>query len=445
MAPEEFHAMNRGMKVATLALTGCALFASFAHAQWRPLGLSGQRVNRLSAHGGFLYACTSEGLFKLSFVDPDTVWSPTGFSGQEVLDLASLGPQTLLAAKRLTAAPDDTVSLFRSVDDGQTWQPFQNGFGAGTTSGRQARRIAILPASPGALLAASSRMEKSTDGGLSWRVVTQAAVVNALEVAPADPQLVWAGGETAIFSPYVLKSSDAGETWKQYNPFAGGDNAVDAIAGHPTNSDIIYLGMEGRVMMTADGGTNWTTVTSPDPSMYTFGMAIRPWLPLKLYAAGASFTPDPRGVVFHQSVDGGLSWQAIAYPAEAGPGVNHLLLRTGSVEESLYVATGNGVHRHTQGVVSVPLVRDGNTIALRCSPNPLRESASIEFALPRAEKVRLRVLDVGGRVVATLLDEVVESGVRGARWDAKRARSGIYMAVLQVGDEVRSFKMVRVR
>jgi hypothetical protein len=36
--------------------------------------------------------------------------------------------------------------------------------------------------------------------------------------------------------------------------FAGGDNAVDAIAAHPTDPDVVYLGMEGRVMKSEDGG-----------------------------------------------------------------------------------------------------------------------------------------------------------------------------------------------
>ena len=80
-------------------------------------------------------------------------------------------------------------------------------------------------------------------------------------------------------------------------------------------------------------------------------MAIRPFLPLKVFAAGASFTPDPRGVVFHQSLDGGQSWQATSYAMDAGLGVRHLMLATGGVEETLYVATYNGVYRHTQSTV----------------------------------------------------------------------------------------------
>ena len=148
--------------------------------------------------------------------------------------------------------------------------------------------------------------------------------------------------------------------------------AVYAIAGHPTDPDVVYLGMEGRVMMSEDGGASRWTMTSPGPSLYTFGMAVRPHLPLKVFAGGASYVPDPRGVVFYQSYDGGLSWRAFSYPAYAGYGVNHILLTTDGSTEILHVATGNGVHRHVQVTVGVPALDPAQEIVLRCRPNPAR-------------------------------------------------------------------------
>lgn len=424
-------------------VAGWIFLASPADAQWRALGLSGRNVNRLYAHGGFLYACTRDGLHRLSLAEPDTVWSPIGFAGQSVLDLVALGPTTFLAAKGLTTAPADTVSLFRSVDGGATWQPFQNGFGAG--SDRRARRLLAFSTNPDTLVATSSRIEKSTDGGLSWRVVREAAIVNALESSPANPRLLWVGGETMIFSPYIFSSADAGESWVLTSLDAGGDNAVDAIAGHPMDPDIVYLGMEGRVMKTEDGGASWTTVTSPNPSMYTFGLAIRPFLPLKLYAAGAVNIPDPRGVVFFQSLNGGLSWDAFSYPAWAGNGVHHLLLRVGADQETLYAATGNGVYRYAQVTVDVPARGGPEAVALQCRPNPFRGETAIEFSLAGTERVSLHVLDVEGRMVATLLDGTVEAGTCRVRWDARNVGSGLYLGRLQVGRQIRRLKMLRIR
>jgi len=422
------------------------LHAPSVDAQWRALGLSGHHVNRLVAHGGSLYACATDGLYRVSLSAPDTFWTRVGFVGSNVLDLVDLGPTTLLAAKALMQAQGDTVSLFRSIDGGDSWQPFQNGFGAGTgTSGHQARRLLSLTGSPGTLLATSGRIEKSTDAGNSWRVVVeQNAVLNAIEQSPANPAMLWAGGESAIFWPYVLKSSDAGESWKQINLFAGGDNAVDAIAGHPTDSSVVYLGMEGRVMKSGDAGTTWWTMTSPDPTIYTFGMAIRPSLPLKIYAAGASFTQPP-GVVVHESLTGGLSWQTFTYPADAGTGVNHLLLRVADLEETIFAATSNGVFSYSNtptGVTTSEAVGRGH---LRGEPNPFRETTAVEFTLAASGHVSLEIIDVHGRVVTTLVGSKLAPGPYRASWSARDAPAGIYFARLRSGAGVRSAKLLHLK
>jgi hypothetical protein len=439
--------MRRNATIALLVLTSWFLAEPLpAGAQWQALGLSARQVNKLCAHGGFLYACTTDGLHRLSLADPDTIWTPLGFGGQSVVDLAALGPQTFLAAKMLTGAPGDTVSLFRSIDGGASWQPFQNGFGAGSgSSGRQARHLLALAGYPGAVLATSGRIEKSTDAGSSWRVVWEAGVINAIEQSPAAPQVLWAGGETVIFSPHALKSSDAGESWKQISLFAGGDNAIDAIAGHPTDSSEVYLGMEGRVMRSEDGGTTWWNMTSPGPSLYTFGLAIRPFLPLKIYAAGASFIPDPGGVVFHQSLNGGLSWRTFSHPAAAGLGVYDLLLHPDTIQETLYVATGNGVFRYAEVPVGV-LESDGAPRAtLRCDPNPFFRSTSFGFVLPKSEEVSLRILDAQGRLVATLVNAVLGAGPHDVQWDSLDVATGIYFCRLEFGGRVQSLKVLCLR
>ena len=418
---------------------GLLLAPAPAHGQWRPLGLSGKQVARLRAHAGFIYACTDLGLYRRATDSADTLWSAAGFVGQDVLDLTVIGPQALLAA-RLLSGPSDTVSLYRSLDGGTSWQPFQNGFGAG--SSRQARKL--LATASGTLFAASSRIERSLDSGLSWQVVQQAQVVNALEGSPASPDLVWAGGETVIFQPYLLKSNDGGTTWKQINLFAGGDNAVDAIAAHPFDPEVVYLGMEGRVMKSEDGGTQWITTTSPDPTLYTFGMAIRPFLPLKVYAAGASVAPDPRGVVFYQSEDAGLSWLALAYPADAGYGARNLLLTTAALEETLYVATYNGVFRHTQGTVGVP-DRPRETFALRCRPNPFSTATTIEFRLPALERATLRILDLQGRTVAVPWDAPAGPGAHRAELDGRGLRAGVYFAQLSTGARTATLRLMHLR
>lgn len=422
---------------------GLLVPAAAANAQWQALGLSGREVHRLHIDGGLLYACTSDGLYRIPLASPDTAWTLVGFEGSGVLDIAFLGPDTLLAAKALGGAPGDTISLFRRTGPTAAWTPFQNGFGAG--GNREARRLLPLSGVPRTVLAlGGGRIEKSSDQGLSWRVVSQGNAVNALEQAPSDPMLVWSGGETAIFAPYVLKSTDAGETWVRLDFFAGGDNAVDAIACHPVDPDVVFLGMEGRVMMSKDGGGMWWNMTSPEPSIYTYGLAIRPFLPLTIYAAGSSFVPDPRGVVFHRSYDGGLSWSHFSYPAYAWHGVNQLLLSTEGAAETLHLATWSGVYRFAENPVGVPVAEEARGVGLRCRPNPFRRTLELEVTLPAPRRASLVILDVSGRTVATMDAGIVGPGPRRVSWDARGLAAGVYVCRLTAGRDVRSLKILHL-
>ncbi|MEK7315443.1 MAG: T9SS type A sorting domain-containing protein [Candidatus Eisenbacteria bacterium] len=414
-----------------------------AAAQWQPLGLSLREVNRLQVHGGNLYACTNTGLYRIPLASTDTLWTFIAFPGQGVNDLAVLAPDTLLAAKALTGAASDTISIFRSTDGGTSWAPFQNGFGA--ASGREARRLLPFPSIPGAIVALGNRVAKSSNGGRTWRDVAGTGMLNALEQSPANPQLLWAGGENLSLSPYILKSTDAGESWTTLGMPFFGDNAVDGIAAHPTNPSIVFFGMEGRVMMSSDGGATWPNMTSPNPAIYTYGLAIRPFLPLEVYAAGYSTVPDPRGVVFFRSFDGGLSWTTFSYPSYAGLGVSQLLVRYEGAAETVYLATGNGVFRHQPITTGAPLSEAAPLVALRAAPNPFTGVAEIEFTLASRRRVSVRVADVRGRIVETLVNEVREAGPHRVVWEARRAAAGIYFVRIEDGEQARVAKVLHLR
>jgi hypothetical protein len=64
-------------------------------------------------------------------------------------------------------------------------------------------------------------------------------------------------------------------------------------------------------------------------------------------------------------------------------------------------------------------------------PNPFNPTTSIQFSIPARSAVRLEVVDVLGRVVATLTDNEFDAGLHQLRWDA-RVSSGIYFARLSV-------------
>jgi hypothetical protein len=73
------------------------------------------------------------------------------------------------------------------------------------------------------------------------------------------------------------------------------------------------------------------------------------------------------------------------------------------------------------------------------TPNPLRGFGTLSFAIPRATHVQIRVIDVRGRVVGTLLDERRPLGLYSLSWDGtvagRRLASGAYFIELQAGGQ----------
>jgi hypothetical protein len=67
-------------------------------------------------------------------------------------------------------------------------------------------------------------------------------------------------------------------------------------------------------------------------------------------------------------------------------------------------------------------------------PNPFNPSTSIGFSLPQETHVTLRIYNLIGEEVATLVDGVRSAGVHTAIFDAKHLPSGVYFSVLQAGE-----------
>ena len=59
-------------------------------------------------------------------------------------------------------------------------------------------------------------------------------------------------------------------------------------------------------------------------------------------------------------------------------------------------------------------------------PNPFNPTTTIEFALPKQSNVTLKLFDILGREVATLVDAELESGVHKINFDGKDLASGMY-------------------
>lgn len=78
-------------------------------------------------------------------------------------------------------------------------------------------------------------------------------------------------------------------------------------------------------------------------------------------------------------------------------------------------------------------------------PNPFNPSTRIQFAIPTAGVVELKVFDLLGREVVTLVDERREAGYYTEQFNAAGLASGVYLYRLKAGNFSRTMKMVVVR
>jgi hypothetical protein len=83
--------------------------------------------------------------------------------------------------------------------------------------------------------------------------------------------------------------------------------------------------------------------------------------------------------------------------------------------------------------VSVTPRGDAAGLSVNFAPNPFRDRTVIEYSLPQQGRVTLRIYNVAGQVVRTLVDGEVPAGDHRVDFAAKSLPSGVYYASLRTG------------
>ena len=87
----------------------------------------------------------------------------------------------------------------------------------------------------------------------------------------------------------------------------------------------------------------------------------------------------------------------------------------------------------------------GLPLEIRSFPNPFSSAATIQYSVASSGHVRLRVYDVAGRLVATLVDTSLEPGRYSADLRGARLSAGVYLIEGKFGDQRITRKCVLVR
>jgi hypothetical protein len=78
-------------------------------------------------------------------------------------------------------------------------------------------------------------------------------------------------------------------------------------------------------------------------------------------------------------------------------------------------------------------------------PNPFNPNTKIEYSIPKSGHIKLKVYDILGNEVATLVNEVKSPGNYAAEFDASTFASGVYIYTIRADNFVQSKKMILMK
>ncbi len=203
-------------------------------------------------------------------------------------------------------------------------------------------------------------MYKSTNGGqnmstnpitIPMLVAEGAGVwVTPFQMDQNQPQTLYAGFRN------VWKSISSGASWTKISNFSNMPGQIQPLpiwdmALCPANPDVIYvskqpypaafLGLQGELWRTTDGGGNWEEITASaflNSANYINDIAVAE-NPDKAYVVLSGFSNTRKVFV---TVDGGQSWENISGSLPNIP-VTSIVYQLGSAFDDLYVGTDLGV------------------------------------------------------------------------------------------------------
>jgi len=278
----------------------------------------------------------------------------------------------------------------------------------------------------------------STNNGSNWIEVNTGLtnyVVRDLVINP-DGTNLFAGTDDGVFF-----SINKGTSWTAVNNGLTTRYVYTlAICG-----TYVYAGTTtGGVFRSTNNGNSWTAVNNGLTNTYIRSFLICPFV-------GESsetniFVGTGWSGVFHSN-DYGTNWMQIN-TGLTNYQVDALIISINAAgDTNLYAGTDDGVWRRplSEIITNVENIDDNNPNHFSLSqnyPNPFNPTTSIQYAVSSREFVTLKVYDLLGREVATLINEEKPAGEYEIEFNASGLASGIYFYKLQAGSYSSIKKMI---
>jgi len=218
-------------------------------------------------------------------------------------------------------------------------------------------------------------------------------------------------------------------------PIAGGPWSADTAGTSGINYFFQMTPDKNGSMFGASGGGiyrrgsgSWSPVPMPSQLSNVSVSSISVDSSNALFAAFVQFafpTVIGRGVYF--SLDTGASWTYAGLDSLS-------VFRLVSYGDTTYAITNIGLYKLTRspalGVSGGRLMPSGFGLSQNF-PNPFNPSTRIQFSIPVSQHVSVKIFDLLGTEITTLVNEFKPPGTYTVTWDARKLPSGVYFCRLK--------------
>lgn len=260
-----------------------------------------------------------------------------------------------LVDKKIIWAGGTKSTVLKSTDGGENWQVLHLA-GALDFRGIHAfdNRTAIVM-SAGEAEKGAAKIFKTTNAGASWKEVfstrEKGVFLDCLRFRNATTG--YALGDPIDGKPYILKTTDGGDSWNRIDPGAFPDVLPGEASFASSNSNIslrdktVRFSTHSRIFISENEGATWQVFQTPFKQGSTAGIfGIYFMDPSNGFAVGGDYVNDKADYPnIARTTDGGQTWQ---FTATALPhGLKESVWR---IKKNHFIAVGtSGTSRSTDG------------------------------------------------------------------------------------------------
>ena len=341
-------------------------------------------------------------------------------------------------------------SLFKSVDGGNSMNYIAPNLDWDEPT-NWSTPIAMDPINSSTIYYGSNRLWRSENGGNSWSAISEKLVrdnpdwprfgtLTTIAVAPTNNNVIYVGTDDGK----IWVTPDYGSTWNDIT-----NNSVERwvtrVAPDPNDENTVYVTYSGlkwrdaesRVFKSTNMGMDWIDLSSNLPDAPVNAIAVDPLIPNTIYVGLDLGVFVKRGNDDWQTLGEGLPFVSV-YDMKIHPTTNELVI--GTHGRSMYKINLNDIVSVDQeNTIPASYVLEQNY------PNPFNPTTSIEYSVVSNEYVSLKVYDLLGNEVATLVNQKKEAGKYRVSFDASKFASGVYIYQLTSGSFNLSKKMILIK